>query len=293
MKTIAKSITGIILGLFLLPACDEPKPVVDKATADSAAEVAAAQLEGKDSLITAYLETINEIENNLDQIRDKQGLIVMGPGGNTESNLSQKEEILRNIAMINSLLRQNEEKIGKLERQLASSRGSNKELQELTKQSRERIAAAEKEVEALKQELTQQYFTYGELQSNMTALQFASEVLKDNIAKLDKELHTAYYTVGTNKELRSMNVLVKNEGIARLTKAQTLNADLKRESFTEINTHEVMQIALTSPKAKLVTKHPGESYRMEMQNDGTLLLNIVDPDLFWSISKYLVVETKG
>lgn len=290
MKAFAKSISGMGLGLLLLAACNDPAADQrEKATADSLS----AAIGEKDSLLMAYLETINEIETNLDQIRDKQGLIVMGPGGNTEPGIGQKEEILRNIAMINTLLAENKEKISRLEAQLSKSKSGSRQLMALAEESKKRVAEAEQEITALKQELAKQQFSNQELHAAMSELEFANAQLKDHVNGMDKKLHTAYYTVGSNRELRDMNVLVKNDGIARLGKARTLNRQISPEAFVEINTTEVYRIGLNSPKARLITAHPENSYRLEPQTDGTLVLDILNPDAFWSISKYLVVETRS
>jgi len=46
---------------------------------------------------------------------------------------------------------------------------------------------------------------------------------------------------------------------------------------------------LYSKKAKLLTNHPSSSYVLEKVNE-YLVLKITDPNKFWEISKYLVVE---
>jgi hypothetical protein len=45
-------------------------------------------------------------------------------------------------------------------------------------------------------------------------------------------------------------------------------------------------ISLNSDKVKFVSEHPSESFKI---NEGNLTIEILDPESFWSISKYLIV----
>ena len=42
--------------------------------------------------------------------------------------------------------------------------------------------------------------------------------------------------------------------------------------------------------AKLLTNHPEGTYELQKDNEGYLTLVITNPDSFWSLSRYLVVE---
>ncbi|MFN6114285.1 MAG: hypothetical protein ACK46C_00200, partial [Flavobacteriales bacterium] len=101
------------------------------------------------------------------------------------------------------------------------------------------------------------------------------------------ELNTAFYAVGTSKELRENGVLTKEGGVVGLGGVNKLNtADLKKDYFTQIDIMRTQEIALAAKKAKLVTTHPEGSYKLDLE---TGKLMITDANKFWSISKYLVV----
>ncbi|MBK7945116.1 MAG: hypothetical protein IPJ85_07360 [Flavobacteriales bacterium] len=73
-------------------------------------------------------------------------------------------------------------------------------------------------------------------------------------------------------------------GVIGIGSVNKLNTDnLPKDYFTRIDITRTMEIPLAA-KAKLATTHPAGSYRI----DGDKLA-ITDPNLFWSVSKYLVV----
>lgn len=49
-------------------------------------------------------------------------------------------------------------------------------------------------------------------------------------------------------------------------------------------------INLVSKKAKIHTNHPADSYEFS-DSGGRKMLLIVDPDKFWSLTNYLVIQT--
>jgi predicted RNase H-like nuclease (RuvC/YqgF family) len=254
----------------------------------------------KDSVLASYIRTLDEIDSNLDEIRDKRGLIVLGPGSNVDGTVPKKEQILRNIAMINDLLAENQEKMENLEKQLSQSRSKNASLNTITKSYSAKIAEAEKEMDALKQELAALAFTKSELEAGMSQLKADNAILvsdkqqlTEQVATLDKKIHTAWYTVGTRKELKTAKVVETDGGVLGIGRTQTLSGSFDKNVFTEVDTKNTTVISLNSSRAKLITRHPEQSYTIEKTGAGMLTLRIKDPELFWSISKYLVVETKA
>src|SRR4051812_20901979 len=65
----------------------------------------------RDSLENELVETMDEINRNLDVIKEKQGMISLE--GNSE-DISKKTEILHNISIINDLIDANRRKIDEL-----------------------------------------------------------------------------------------------------------------------------------------------------------------------------------
>src|SRR5688572_1750073 len=110
MKTI--KITGLILGISSLMTFSSCTETVPKEEHDQQVAMITHNSEStRDSLERLYITTLDEIDENLDAIRDKKGIIVLGPNSNMDNGVSKKQQIINNISMINSLLDENKKKI--------------------------------------------------------------------------------------------------------------------------------------------------------------------------------------
>lgn len=52
------------------------------------------------------------------------------------------------------------------------------------------------------------------------------------------------------------------------------------------------EIKLYSKSAKILTMHPSSSYTLQRDANKQYVLRISNPQIFWSTSKYLVIQVK-
>ncbi|MDR1525368.1 MAG: hypothetical protein LBS79_08995, partial [Tannerella sp.] len=133
-----------------------------------------------------------------------------------------------------------------------------------------------------------------QLSERVEGLSTDIEVLKDvnesqsiRIDNQDKAMNTVYYCFGTKKELKEQNIL---SGGGLFAKSKALQGDFNKDYFIAIDKRQVTAIPLYSSKAKVKTNHPKDSYNFFKDPEGNLTLEIEDPDEFWSLSSYLVIE---
>ena len=62
------------------------------------------------------------------------------------------------------------------------------------------------------------------------------------------------------------------------------------EYFKQVDITQMLEIPVNAKKAKLITSHPAGSYKMDAVEGKTDKLTITDPNAFWSVSKYLVIQ---
>jgi hypothetical protein len=107
-------------------------------------------------------------------------------------------------------------------------------------------------------------------------------------------MNKAWVVSGTYRDLKEKGLLLREGSILGLGGKESLQENsLKDELFTEVDITETRTIPVNSKTAKLVTDHPADSY--EMVKDGSDIIayiEIKDPDAFWKISKYAVVEVR-
>ena len=67
--------------------------------------------------------------------------------------------------------------------------------------------------------------------------------------------------------------------------------EVPADAFTKADKRELTEIVFDAKKAIVLSAHPTEAYTISPR-DGQLVLQITNPELFWSVTKYLVVITK-
>ena len=100
----------------------------------------------------------------------------------------------------------------------------------------------------------------------------------------DKALNTAWYVFGTKKELTAQNIVKRGDLVK--------GTDFNKDYFTQIDLRVTKVIRLYSKSAKLLTNHPAGSYSLDKDAQGQYTLRVLDPQKFWSVSKYLVIVVK-
>ena len=71
---------------------------------------------------------------------------------------------------------------------------------------------------------------------------------------------------------------------------EVMKGDFNKDYFTKADLRTLKEIPLEMKKAKILTNHPEGSYSLVKNDKGLLTLVISDPQNFWSLSKYLVVN---
>lgn len=234
-----------------------------------------------DSIISSILDNFKEINSveNMILLSDKSGDM---PKGNAQ-------RIKDNLQLINQKLEASNNAINELSGKLKSSGIANNRLvmtvNSLKKQLVEKTAHIEELIETLKKKDA----SLLELDTKVNSLNSDLDKMKDlqaekdaMISSQDKELNTISYCIGTSTDLKDLKVVV--DGKVAVSKADN-------DYFTKADKRNISSISLgETKKAKLLTTHAEESYKLEKNNNGTMTLLILDKELFWKNSKVLVVQ---
>lgn len=294
MKAIIKYpvMLGFSIGI-LFPAC------TTKEKEDEAMRQVVVLSSSRDSLENELVNTLDEINQNLDQISDKQGVIASTNGA---ENISKKKIILYNIGLINALIADNNAKIRHLTSQTKKLGKEKNALSRIVEQTRARIEKQEGEIAALKKQLVDEMYKVEDLNRRVNDMQQNNDVLvtektllTETNVKIDKDLNKAYYAFGTRKDLKEKNLIEKTGGVLGIGKKDALSNAFygNKNLFTELDIRETKTILIQGKDPKLITFHPSGSYEI-IEDKGSKLtsLSIKNTEEFWSSSKYLVVEVR-
>lgn len=253
-----------------------------------------------DNQLGEYEKSQKAIESNLDSIRAKEELIEALRNGDIDGGSNSKERILKNIAAIDALLGENRKSIATLNDNVKKYQVENGKFKSQISFFRKQVnqlnsTVVEKDsaISTLKGELLKKNYKIDELNSTLVSQKRINSSQKDMIELQTRELNTAYYVVGTYSDLKENKVVQKEGGIIGLGRTKTLAENFNKDHFTMIDITATKIIPIDSDKkVELISEHPSDSYRMNMEEDKTLSLEVLDIQKFWKASKYLVIMIK-
>lgn len=286
-----------IVGCFLLglTACGGNQQPKDQVGERARLEREMAQ---KDSLLNDLFASLNEISGNLTEIKDREGLVTSNVSA--EIRKEQRVQIVEDIAAINDLLERNRASLVRLQEITEKLRKSNlqvRELELLVSGLAKQIQDKDTDIALLKQELENREVRLAELSTEVEGLQANAAALTEDrqslASKLDVQddmLHTVYYIVGRERDLREADIVDKSGFIGRTV---TVNNAYDLDKFTRADSRHLDRILVGQRKAVVVTAHPEGSYTLETDGNNLLhAIEITDPQRFWESSKVLVVSYK-
>ena len=247
----------------------------------------------KDNEINDMIATFGDIEEGFREITEAQSRVTLAKSG---EGTNSAKRIKENMQFIQQTMRQNKELINKLKQQLRDSSFKSEELKKLIDNMQQQLEEKETQLQALREELDKKDIHIAELDETVANLhsdvnQLTEETTQksETISQQDKQLHTAWFVFGTKDELKKQNILTK-DGL--FSKTKLLEKDFNKDYFTKIDIRIDKEIKLYSKDAKMLTSHPSSSYTLAPDANKQYVLRITDPNLFWSTSKYLVIQVK-
>ena len=244
----------------------------------------------KDSSINDILQSLNSIEGNLSVIKEKEAVISVKSSGNADMTPDVRARINDDIKVINELMAKNKKDIGRVYKKLKDSNLKIEEFQKMIDLLNQQIAERDTQITALKEDLAKMHFSIESLNASMDTLKNDKVKLQANVEDKVNNLNTAYYVTGNKKQLIADNIIAKTGGFIGLGKTNQLKQNFNESKFTKVDIRSFAEIAVNSKKYQIVTTHPADSYQVETNASGiTEKIKIINPEKFWSASKYLVI----
>lgn len=248
----------------------------------------------RDAELNGIMEAFNEIQDGFRMINEAESRVDLETGA--VEGRSNVQKIKDDIVFIMEKLDANRKRIAELEEQLKNSRYASSQLKTTIANLNKELLAKTQQIETLQAELASKNIRIAELDDAIVGLtQHVNDLVAENKAKSatvatqDKALNAAWFVFGTSSELKEQKIVSKKF----LQKKKVLESDdFNKEYFTQIDIRTDKQIILYSPEAELLTSHPVGSYEFQKNEKGQLALLITNPNKFWSVSRYLVIEVK-
>ena len=253
-----------------------------------------AELAERDAQLNSIMEAFNEVQEGFRLINEAENRVDLSSG--VVEGTSVADKIREDITFISERLQANRERIAELEKELKNSHYASSQMKKAVANLNKELQAKTQQIETLQMELASKNIRIAELDDavarlnkDVADLKADNEVKAAMVAGQEKALNAAWFVFGTNSELKEQKIVTKKF----LQKKKVLeDKDFNKDYFTQIDIRKDTEIKLYSKDAKLLTSHPDGSYEFVKDAKGQLILNIKNPNKFWNVSRYLVIEVK-
>ncbi len=276
------TILSVALVALMLSSCVEKSKKYQQLLAEKEAVVLENQNIEKE--YNAALGVISDVENSLSAIRDAEGMMLIKNENNT-----QRDQLTSELIQIKEQMAVNRAKLDSLSNVLDKSnkdrsylRNTIKKLQAQLEEKEATIAQMQEQLAQKDQEIAGLNTQVNNLNEDLNKVNAKNDEQSRLIAEQIEEMNTVYYIGASKKAL-------KEKGI--LTAKYILRSEVPAESFTKADKRELTEIAFDGKKVKVLSAHPLESYTI-VNNGAQVVIQITNPEMFWSVTKYLVAITK-
>ena len=245
----------------------------------------------KDAEMESLFQELNAIEQSLSDVSAKYGNVNKLKNTSGEKvNKDTRARITDEIQNINELLANNKQKISKLNNQMATTGNKSKELATFVEKLQLRINEQEAQIQALTAELQQKKIVIENLNKNIEDLSKQNQVKDQQILQVEQEKNTAYYIIGTKKELQAEDIVNTSGGFLGMGRKTKVSGDSELSKYTKVDIRQFEQIPLNGKnKIKILTSHPSSSYTIEGDSKYPTSIKVKDARAFWGKSRFLVV----
>lgn len=239
--------------------------------------------------LNEFLTVVNE---GLDSIAAQEnGLLARNP----ESPMPSRAEMKKGLSELKNTLKNQRERLVKMEKELASGRSNIKNLQGVIAALKQQIEEKDAQITDLLAQLEQSNISIEQLTTRVTNLTQQSEQQIAKIAEQeevmaaqDQALNEGFIKIASKKELKEAGLLT---GGGLFAKKKVDMSKVDQSLFKKVDIRNVKELSIPSKKPVIVSPHPQDSYTLEQDGEKTVL-TIKDQAKFWSISNFLIVQTK-
>ena len=249
----------------------------------------------KHDFLEEYVTLINKTLTGLESITEREGMIhqvrmeieANEAGGAAAGTIEQR--IQDNLAAIDSYIAESQAQRDELERQRA-------QLNRLARSRRVDVSSFEETIGQLNTLIEEKEETIRTLRTEAKAMLARIDHLEQEkvvLVEENTELRAAYYIVGSRRALMEKGVIDRKGGFMRIGRKTRID-QLDAANFTETSV-EAGEIFIGEEVKKyfVLTNHRTNKalYRFEARYDGVYMV-ISNPEEFWKLSRYLIVEVK-
>ncbi len=237
---------------------------------------------------------IATIASGLDSIAAQENILLNNKG--REGIMLNRQQIAANLKSMADILARQRQKIQMLHDSLDNKKSFRgvEQLQKVIEFLNKQLAEKDQIIQSLSIEVNNSKKDVRQLQATLSDMRLKAEnaekktkILTTALTTQDEVINECYVKIGTKKQLSASGLL--KGGF--LQKKKVNYEEVDKSKFTAVDIRKFKEITLKSSNPKILTPQPSNrSYHFEDNGDGTCVLVITNPTLFWSISNFLIIQ---
>lgn len=249
-------------------------------------------LQMQESQINNANSFIDLMNTSMDSVIVADGSFIVG--ADKEGVLNSREKMQENLDTYSKMLQSQRARIEELEKQIKDNQdAASKKMAAMIAKMKAQIDAKDKQIAQLQEELANNKLSIAQLQQRVQGLSRDVAYLtlenrrqQDDLDEANAKLTTGYYIVASKKELKNLGIM---SGGSLLKKSKLSMGDADASKFTQIDITKTKTIQIPDKSPKILTQAPSDSYTLQKDGKGSVL-TITNPEKFWSISNFLVIQ---
>lgn len=287
-------ITVFVLAGLVMVSCNQKQLEMQEeqiAALEQENQMLREEAQEKEETVNDFFESLAQIRENLNEIKVRQNLISEETKDKENIGQDVRTQIESDLAAINDLMEDNRKRLAALNRQLRNSNVKIEEFEGMVASLSTDIETKDSEINLLREEMHNLNLSNESLAATIGELEEENTQKLNELEQKTEQLNTAYYVVGTRKELRDQEIIDRTGGLLGLGRTTVVRSDIDTDSFTRVDITEMEEVNVPASKASLLSLHPEGSYSVENTEDNTKIV-IEDPAKFWSNTRYLIVSVE-
>jgi len=283
-KIFSNEILAIIL-LFTLYSCSErtdkvetSNPATDSIIADNK------QLNFFINTLSASMDSIVVQEGYFTNSTNKDGVPIP-----TRVQMIEKLSLFRDlvarqrksiVALQDSLKNTSSASARKIEKIISFYKNMLNEKERTIAQLQEELKTKNVDISRLSQRVAL-------LSNDVSDLSMKNKEQEEIMKVQDNIINECYVMIGTKNDLQKKGIL-SSKGFFK--KKQLNVSSFNPESFNKVDIRQFTEVTVNGKNPVILTQMPANSYSLEKVSKNIYILKILDPNSFWSVSNYLVIQ---
>lgn len=283
---MARKLCALCLCTLALVSCsnNQENGLMELQTRIDSLEVANASLSEQHQDVSEFLDIINE---SLDSIAEQEHFILSSDKG-VEGRRRSKAEQKQRLKEFADFLARQRERIALLEDSLTNKGKDFEKLSHLIGYLNKQLDDKNRMIASLQKELETGKKQISSLNEKVEELTSTNEALQEAVVVQTEIINEGFFLVGSKKDLKAAGLLT---GSGLFSKKKLDVSNFANAGFTKVDISKFTELTINSTTIKLLTSMPENSYHIVQEGNQCRLI-ITDPTSFWSVSNYLVIQTK-